>query len=70
MNDPMKRNISGSANGAKTSLAGATLKTMHSDAPMSAEIGIGRLSHIHSVMTTAMIAARLCASALKLSGAK
>ena len=33
MNEPMKRNISGSANGAKTSFAGATRRTTHAAAP-------------------------------------
>ncbi len=39
MNEPMKRNISGSANGANTSLAGATRSTTHAAAPSSAVDG-------------------------------
>jgi hypothetical protein len=65
MNDPMKRNISGSANGAKTSFAGATLKTTHPAAPSSAVTGSGSDSVIHSTTTAAITAASLCASGLR-----
>ena len=70
MNEPIKRNIKGSANGAKTSFAGATFKITHKDAPSSAVTGIGKLSQIHKTMIAEIIAARLCASGFKPSGAK
>ena len=64
MNDPIKRNISGSANGANTSRAGATLNTTHATAPISAVTGIGSASVTQRITTAAMIAARRCASGL------
>src|SRR5687767_9978808 len=65
MNDPMKRNISGSANGANTSRAGATRITTQAAAPMIAVTGIGSASVTHRMTTAAMIAARRCASGLR-----
>jgi hypothetical protein len=62
MNEPMKRNMIGSANGANTSLAVATRKTTHSDAPTSAVTGMASASVIHNVTTAANTAARRCAS--------
>ena len=59
MNDPMKRNISGSAKGAKTVFAGATLSRIQREAPINAVIGIGKLSQIHKTMIAAITAARL-----------
>ena len=41
MNDPMKRNINWSANGANTVFASATFKSTHNVAPSSAVSGIG-----------------------------
>jgi hypothetical protein len=58
MNAPMKRNISGSANGAKTSRAGATSSTTHAEAPSSAVTGRGSASVTHNTTTAAMTAAR------------
>src|SRR5215207_9478068 len=65
MNDPMKRNIKGSAKGANTSFAGATLRTTHAAAPTSAVTGSGSASVIHSSTTAAITAASLCASGLR-----
>src|SRR5262245_57242785 len=62
MNAPMNRNISGSANGANTSLAGATSSTTQADAPSSAVTGSGSASVTHSTTTVAMTAARRWAS--------
>ena len=62
MNAPMKRNISGSANGAKTVLAGATPSSTHAEAPARAVTGSGNVSVTHNTMTAAMTAARRCAS--------
>ena len=81
MNAPMNRNISGSANGANTSLAGATRNTTHAAAASSAVTGIGSASVTHSTITAAITAANRWASsrssghgqnhtAAKASGAK
>ena len=62
MNAPMKRNISGSAKGAKTSLAGATPSTTQTAAPNNAVTGSGRASVTHSTTTAPRTAARRCAA--------
>src|SRR5829696_7099185 len=62
MNDPMKRNIKGSAKGANTSFAGATFSTTQAAAPTSAVTGSGSASVIHRSTTAAITAASLCAS--------
>jgi hypothetical protein len=62
MNDPMKRNINGSANGANTSRAGATRIATHAAAPASAVTGSGSASVIHRMTTAAITAASRCAS--------
>jgi hypothetical protein len=62
MNEPMNRNINWSANGAKTSFAGATRRSTHRAAPSSAVIGIGSASVIQRRMTVAVIAASRWAS--------
>src|SRR5215203_6909445 len=62
MNEPMKRNIRGSAKGANTSLAGATFSTTQAAAPTRAVTGSGSASVIHSSTTAAITAASLCAS--------
>ncbi len=62
MNAPMKRNISGSANGAKTTFAGATPSTTHAAAPSRAVTGSGSASVTHSTTTAASTAPRRWAS--------
>ena len=64
MNEPMNKNISGSAKGAKTSLAGATCNTTQAAAPSSAVTGSASASVIHKTTTAAMIAASRWASGL------
>ena len=62
MNDPMNRNIKGSANGAKTSLAGATRNRTQAQAAISAVTGNARASVTHSTTTAPITAASRCAS--------
>ena len=59
MKEPINKNISGSANGAKTVRASATLRRTHKAAPSKAVTGIGKLSQIHKIMTTEITAAKL-----------
>ncbi len=58
MKAPMKRNISGSANGANTSLAGATWRITQAAAPSSAVTGSGSASVTQSTTTAPSTAAR------------
>ena len=67
MNAPIKRNISGSANGANTSLAGATRSTTAAAAPSIAVTGMGSASVTQSTTTAARIAARRCASGVSVA---
>ena len=53
MNAPMKRNISGSANGANASRAGATPSATAAATPSSAVTGSGIASVTHSTTTAA-----------------
>ncbi len=62
MNAPMKRNISGSAKGAKTSFAGAMPNTTHAAAPSSAVTGSGSASVTQRTTTAASTPASRCAS--------
>ena len=62
MNEPIKRNTSGSANGRKTSLAGATPAATQATAPKSAVTGSGNRSLTHSDTTATRITASAEAS--------
>ena len=55
MNDPMKRNMIGSAKGANAWAAGATPSTTASDTPSRAVMVIGTASLIHSTTTAPRI---------------
>src|SRR3954447_532111 len=57
MKAPIKRNISGSANGAKTSFAGATRSTTQAAAPNKAVTAKGSASVTQSTTTEASTAA-------------
>ena len=69
MNDPMKRNMIGSAKGANAWAAGATPNTTASDTPSRAVMVMGTASLIHSTTTAPRIAASRCAGSGSASGA-
>ena len=62
---PINKKMMGSANGVKTTFAGATPKRTQSTAPRSAVTGMGMASDIQSVMTSPSIAASICPSSDK-----
>ena len=60
---PMKRKMMGSANGAKTTRAGATCRMIANTGPISAVTASGSASVIHRITIISRIAARRCAGA-------
>ena len=61
----MNRKMSGSANGRKTSFAGATPRTTQATAPSSAVTASGRASVNQSTTTQATMTASRCASGVR-----